>query len=70
MVEALSDISFRHMHRLLRLLPSGPGRVHKLALRDEPIGLPLMTVHYMNAKALSVNSLAIASKGCQIIEMV
>ncbi len=26
----------RHTSRLLRLLPSGPGRVHKLSLRGDP----------------------------------
>ncbi len=29
----------RHTHRLLRLLPSGPGRVHKLVLREDQWGL-------------------------------
>lgn len=30
----------RHTRRLLRLLPSGPGRVHRLVLREDQWGPP------------------------------
>ncbi len=33
----------RHMSRLLRLLPSGPGRVHRVSLRRDRKGHHRMT---------------------------
>ena len=38
----------RHMSRLLRLLPSGPGRVHRVSLRGDRKG------HHRGFKLLSL----------------
>ncbi len=35
---ATQSATLRHMSRLLRLLPSGPGRVHRVSLRRDRKG--------------------------------